>query len=151
MKQNVEADSDDDRIYRVIVHGGIRWNSSCNMIQRAIKLRDAIELYQTHFRSLGDCDRLSASDCLYGGDWLELERLLQVLLPLRSASLRLQADNDAKHALWEQLATFDSLSSGFEQLKERYKYEPSSHQSMCQPWLEEARQVLWLVGQHFGQ
>ena len=131
MKRNVDPDSDDDRIYRVIVNGGIRWNSSCDMIERAIKLRDAIELYQTHFRSLSDCDRLSASDCLDAGDWSELERLLEVLVPLERASLRLQEDNDMRHALWEQLATFDSLLGEFEKLKERYRYEPSSHIKSC--------------------
>jgi hypothetical protein len=131
MKQNAEADSDDERIYRVIVNGGIRWNSSCDMIERAVKLRDAIELYQTHFRSLSDCDRLSSSDCLDPRDWAELERLLEILLPLKSASLRLQEDNDTKHALWEQLAVFDSLLSEFERLKERYRYEPSSHIKAC--------------------
>ncbi|KAI7720022.1 hypothetical protein KC353_g2500 [Hortaea werneckii] len=89
MKQNVDPDSDDGRIYRVIVNGGISWNSSCDMIERALKLRDAIELYQTHFRSLGDCDRLPASDCLDAGDWSQLQQLLQVLFPLKSASLRL--------------------------------------------------------------
>jgi len=99
MKQNFDADSDDDRIYRVIVNSGIRWNSSYDMIERAMKLRDAIELYQTHFRSIGDCDRLPPSDCLDAEDWSELERLLEVLLPLKNASLRLQEDNDAKHAL----------------------------------------------------
>jgi hypothetical protein len=113
MKQNVDADSDDDRIYRVIVNGGI----SCDMIERAIKLRDAIKLYQTHFRSLSDYDRLSASDCLDAGDWSELERLLEVFLPLKGASLRLQEDNDTKNALWEQLATFDSLLGEFEKLQ----------------------------------
>jgi hypothetical protein len=101
MKQNVDPDSDDDRIYRVIVNGGIRWNSSCEMIERAMKLRHAIELYQSHFRSLSDCDRLSASDYLNAGDWSELERLLEVLVPLKSASLRLQEDNDMRHGLWE--------------------------------------------------
>lgn len=131
MKQNVDADSDDDRIYRVIVNGGIRWNSSCDTVERAIKLRDAIELYQTHFRCLSDSDRLSASDCLDAKDWSELERLLEVLLPLKSASLRLQEDNDTKHALWEQLATFDGLLGEFEKLKERYSYEPSSHIKSC--------------------
>jgi hypothetical protein len=131
MKQNVDADSDDDRIYGVIVNGGIRWNSSFDLIERAIKLRDAIELYQTHFRSLSDYDRLSASDCLDAGDWSELERLLGVPLPLKGASLRLQEDNDTKHALWEQLATFDSLLGEFEKLKERYRYEPSSHIELC--------------------
>ncbi|GAB7336407.1 hypothetical protein MBLNU13_g09125t1 [Cladosporium sp. NU13] len=131
MKQNADADADDGRIYRVIVHGGIRWNSSCDMIKRAMKLRDALELYQTHFRSLSDSDRLSSSDCLDAADWWELERLLEVLSPLKHASLRLQADNDEKHALWEQLATFDSLLADFEQLKERYRYEPNSHIKAC--------------------
>jgi hypothetical protein len=56
---------------------------------------------QTHFRSLSDCDRLPSPDCLDANDWAELQRLLEVLLPLKSASLRLQEDNDAKHALWE--------------------------------------------------
>ena len=34
MKQNVDADSDDDRIYRVIVNGGIGLDSSRDMIER---------------------------------------------------------------------------------------------------------------------
>jgi len=101
------------------------------MIERAVKLRDAIELYQTHFRSLSDCDRLPCSDCLETNDWAELQRLLEVLLPLKSASLRLQEDNDAKHALCEQLAVFDSLLSEFERLKERYRYEPNTHIKAC--------------------
>jgi hypothetical protein len=33
--------------------------------------------------------------------------------------------------LWEQLAVFDSLLSEFERLKERYRYEPSSHIKAC--------------------
>lgn len=49
MKQNADPDSVDDQTYRVIVNGGIRWNSSCDMIEGAVKLRDAIELYQAHF------------------------------------------------------------------------------------------------------
>jgi hypothetical protein len=117
MKQNFDSDSDDGRIYRVIVNGGVRWNSSCDMIERAMNLRDALELYHTPFRSLSDSDRLSSSDCLDAADWSELERLLDVLSPLKHASLRLQADNDAKHAFWEQLATFDSLLGEFERLK----------------------------------
>ena len=89
MKQNADADADDGCIYRVIVNGGIRRNSSCYMIERAIKLRDALKLYQTHFRSLSDSNQLSSSDCLYAADWSELERLLKVLSPLKHASLRL--------------------------------------------------------------
>lgn len=96
-----------------------------------MKLRDALELYQTYFRPLNDTDRLSFSDYLDAGDWSGLERLLEVLSPLKHASLRLQAGNNAKHALWEQLATFDNLLGKFERLKERYIYEPSSHIKAC--------------------
>ncbi|KAI7202368.1 hypothetical protein KC316_g1838 [Hortaea werneckii] len=59
------------------------------------------------------------------------QQLLEVLIPVKSASLRLREDNDTKHALWEQLATFDSLLREFEQLKEKYRYEPRSHIKSC--------------------
>jgi hypothetical protein len=38
-------DSDVMKIYRVVVNGGIRWNSTYLMIERAMKLKDAIHLY----------------------------------------------------------------------------------------------------------
>lgn len=60
-----------------------------------------------------------------------MDRLLEVLVLLKRASLRLQEDIDMRHALWEQLATFDSLLGEFEKLKERYRYEPSSHIKSC--------------------
>ena len=34
-----------EQIYRVVINGGIRWNSTYLMIERAIKLKDAIYLY----------------------------------------------------------------------------------------------------------
>ena len=50
MKQNFDADPNDNRIYRVVVNGDIGGNSSCNMIERAVELRDALELNRTYFR-----------------------------------------------------------------------------------------------------
>jgi hypothetical protein len=36
------------RILRLVINGGIRWNSTYLMIERAIHLRDALMLYQSH-------------------------------------------------------------------------------------------------------
>lgn len=44
-KLQKEADPEMKRIYQLTVNGGIRWNSTCDMIERAFKLKDAIELY----------------------------------------------------------------------------------------------------------
>jgi hypothetical protein len=37
------------KIYRVVVNGGIRWNSTYLIIERAMKLKDAIHLYQDDY------------------------------------------------------------------------------------------------------
>jgi len=73
---------------------------------------DAIELYQSHYRALGTSDRLPVADCLNTDDWQELGQLLEVLGPLKSASLRLQAAGSATNALWEQLATSTAVGRG---------------------------------------
>lgn len=38
MKENIKPDSDNGRIYRAIVNGGVIWASSCDMIQSAMKI-----------------------------------------------------------------------------------------------------------------
>jgi hypothetical protein len=38
-------DSPAEQIYRVVKNGGIRWNSTYLIIERAMKLKDAIHLY----------------------------------------------------------------------------------------------------------
>jgi len=43
-QRKVQADKT-SRLFELIVNGGIRWNSTCDMLERAFKLKDAIELY----------------------------------------------------------------------------------------------------------
>jgi hypothetical protein len=45
LKQRETAD-EVGRLFELIVDGGVRWNSTHDMIERALKLEDAIELYQ---------------------------------------------------------------------------------------------------------
>jgi hypothetical protein len=119
----------DTRLYRVIVNGGIRWNSACEMIERAIQVKDALQLYQEHFQG-DDNDRLDAEDCLSAADWKELSELLQLLKPLKEASLKVQAvaTDGENGALWQNLSVLDWLLSTLENLKETL---PKSHFRAC--------------------
>lgn len=119
----------DMRLYRVILNGGIRWNSTCEMIERAIQVRDALQLYQEHFRS-DEIDRLDAEDCLSVEDWHELTELLQLLKPLKEMSLKVQAVaiDGNNGALWQSLSVLDWLLSTLEDLK---KTLPRSHLKAC--------------------
>ena len=119
----------DVRLYRVVVNGGIRWNSTCEMIERAIHLKDALQLYQEHYRA-NDKDQLSVGDCLSTEDWQELTELLQLLKPLQEMSLKVQTNardgNDG--ALWQSLSVLDWLLSTLEGLKRTL---PSGHLKAC--------------------
>ncbi|TKA70942.1 hypothetical protein B0A55_10806 [Friedmanniomyces simplex] len=59
-------------VYKLVVNGGIRWNSTYDMIARALKLKDALELYQYAFRH--DADNPIDKDELTPDDWLELRQ-----------------------------------------------------------------------------
>jgi hypothetical protein len=60
-------------VYRVVVNGGVRWNSTHDMIDRALQLKDALELYQSAYRY--DRDHPTNLDELTPDDWLELREL----------------------------------------------------------------------------
>lgn len=53
----------DARLYRVIASGVVRWNSACEMVERAFQVKDALHMYREHFRS-SPTDRLDNRDCL---------------------------------------------------------------------------------------
>ena len=70
--------------------GGPPWNSTCDMIERAIKLKNALELYPEHFR--GGDEEPVAEDVLTSDDWTELADILALLKPLKQTSLFVQGD-----------------------------------------------------------
>ena len=112
-----EADPD-CRIYTAVINGGIRWNADLDMIERAVQLRDALQLYQDHYIS-DAADRLDMADYLTSEDWRELCDLIQLLGPLKDVSKKCQTKtvdgNDG--ALWQILTSFEWLLSKFEELK----------------------------------
>lgn len=122
-----EANPDFKRIYELVVNGGIRWNSTCDMLERAFKLKDAIELYQQEYKD--DKDEPLDEDLLTTNDWQELGQLLLLLKPLKTCSKAVQSDGkDCHHgSLFENLQAMDFLLSTLEDLKKKHNYLPDSH------------------------
>ncbi|RYC79353.1 hypothetical protein BFJ63_vAg17767 [Fusarium oxysporum f. sp. narcissi] len=65
---------------RVLVDGGIRWNSVYAMIERALKLRHAIDLFFLHYSHVGEGYDISG-DNLTPQDWVDLGHFHAILKP----------------------------------------------------------------------
>ncbi|EKG09168.1 HAT domain-containing protein [Macrophomina phaseolina MS6] len=87
------------RTVRLMLNGGIRWNSTYNMIARAIRLKSAIDEYILHTPDLRE-------DALTADDWHELAELLRLLKPLKRSTEDLEGNptHGRGGALWEVLA-----------------------------------------------
>lgn len=116
--ESKQREISDSRIYQLVANGGVRWNSDLEMIERALKLRDALQLYQDDYVN-NDADPLDHGDCLNTEDWNELMVLKELLQPLKDASTRCQTvPVDGHHgALWQTLSTTEWLLAKFEDLK----------------------------------
>jgi hypothetical protein len=120
----------DKRLYQLVFNGGIRWNSTCDMIERAIKLKDALELYSNEYKHDLEDDLLS------GDDWLELKDILDLLLPLKHCSKAVQNSGkleDQYHhgCLFESLQAIDFLLTKLERLKNEHLHRPNTHFKAC--------------------
>ena len=92
------------KILRLVTNGGIRWNSTYLMIERAILLRDALTLYQSHEEANIDKD-----DLLKCEDWDELTDLRALLEPIYEVSMYVQSVRTTAGALHNTLTSMDYL------------------------------------------
>jgi hypothetical protein len=92
------------KILRLVTNGGIRWNSTYLMIERAILLRDALTLYQSHEEANIDKD-----DLLDREDWDELADLRALLEPIHEVSMHVQSVGTTAGALHNTLTSMDYL------------------------------------------
>jgi hypothetical protein len=90
------------------------------MIERAVKLKDALELYQQHFRD--DAYSPTQDDCLTNDDWYELKLLLDLLAPLRRQSLLVQHNLSGHGTMHEALSTLDLLMTKLEDFRRQHEY-----------------------------
>ncbi|RYC79965.1 hypothetical protein BFJ63_vAg17151, partial [Fusarium oxysporum f. sp. narcissi] len=101
----------DDELFslQLIKDGGIRWNSTFSMLERALKLRNAIELFCAQWERDADYDL--SQDFLKRSDWEEIQRFVALLKPFKDATLELEghAIHGNYGALWQALEMMDIL------------------------------------------
>lgn len=118
-----DEESDAMKIYRVVVNGGIRWNSTYLMIERAMLLKDALHLYQDDHHSETD-----AADYLTSEDWYQLADLLELLRPIYDASMRVQSRDTG---LYEVLTSMDFILTHLESAKLKPTYTAAPYFKAC--------------------
>jgi hypothetical protein len=116
-------DSPAEQIYRVVVNGGIWWNSTYLTIERAVKLKDALHLYQDDLNA--DCDK---ADYLTPEDWHQLAKLKALLAPIFKCSLRVQ---EANSPLYDVLTTMDFVLTHLELAKAQVTEVEASYYKAC--------------------
>jgi hypothetical protein len=109
---------------RVLVDGGIRWNSVYAMIERGLKLRHAIDLFFLHYNHSGEGYDIS-QDIITPRDWADLEQFFNVLKPFKDLTKRMEgrankAGLEGSHgSLYETLESLDVL---FKKLQQAGKF-----------------------------
>jgi hypothetical protein len=126
-KQSELIDEDGDtahaKIYRLVTNGGIRWNSTYLMIARAIQLKDALMLYQTHKDA-----EIPEDEQLNRHDWEELSDFNLLLEPIHEVSMHVQSVGTTAGALHNTLTSMDYLLT---HLETRRNQPGSTHFMTC--------------------
>lgn len=138
--QATTAGTDKTFYYKLLQDGGIRWNSTYDMITRALKLRDALDLYLFRWQMPpkdGNCQYDLSQDKLSAADWHELTRFQALLRPFKDMTKRLEGRADRRGlgsraegthgAIWEVLEAMDFMSSKLETAAEEVADEEESH------------------------
>ena len=96
---------------QLVADNETRWNSTYFMVERAIKLRESIDLYYVH--SVAEKDGISAKDILKDNDWETLVELQAVLRPFALVTKRFEGNGptlpsvvQALYYLRESLANY---------------------------------------------
>ncbi len=90
---------------------GVRWNSVYTMIERALKLEQALTLYSARWQKPKDTHYNLKDDMLDQQDWEELRHFKNLLNPFHRITKRLEGHgNEGSHGcVWEVLPAFDYL------------------------------------------
>ncbi|KAJ3454214.1 hypothetical protein MRS44_018108 [Fusarium solani] len=110
---------------RVLVDGGIRWNSVYSMIERALKLRHAIDLFFLNYRRIVAEGYDISQDILTPQDWADLDHFLNILKPSKDLTKRMEgrankAGSEGSHGSLHE--TLESLDVLFKKLQEAGKF-----------------------------
>ena len=121
----------------IILDNATRWNSTLDMITRALAKREELEMFVARL----DCEpdrskRVPLEDHLTNNDWLILAETAEILKPIRSLTIRLESRAvQATHgALWEAVPAIELLLEDLEKMKIQYQeYSPLPDQHLLEP------------------
>jgi hypothetical protein len=130
-KQREAAGDDGAKLYRAVLNGGIRWNSTYEMVHRALQLKDALTLYQDHYIANRSLD---SSDYISPDDRLQLSELHELLGPIHETSLHVQSQagiHGATGSLYEALPAIDYVLTKLEAARDALTHMPANHFKAC--------------------
>ncbi|KAF6528001.1 hypothetical protein HZS61_008303 [Fusarium oxysporum f. sp. conglutinans] len=138
----------DDELFslQLIKDGGIRWNSTFSMLERALKLRNAIELFCAQWERDADYDL--SQDFLKRSDWEEIQRFVALLKPFKDATLELEghAIHGNYGALWQALEMMDILDGLLQEEKAAVAADPRSYSNYYVAGLDQLSPVKIFLG-----
>ncbi|OAQ59076.1 transposase-like protein [Purpureocillium lilacinum] len=128
--------------------GGIRWNATFYMIERALKCRPAIDLYQAQWKPPDKNDK-HKNDFLTEADWHELELFYRLLQPFERLTKRLQcrADGEGNEggqgSVWQVLYAMDFLLTKLESVKEEIHAMDADNKDELSPYYSAGVLAAW--------
>ncbi|KAJ6436065.1 transposase-like protein [Purpureocillium lavendulum] len=128
--------------------GGIRWNATFYMIERALKCRPAIDLYQAQWKPPDRNDK-HKNDFLTEADWHELELFYRLLQPFERLTKRLQcrADGEGNEggqgSVWQVLYAMDFLLTKLESVKDEIHAMDAYNEDELPPYYSAGVLAAW--------
>lgn len=126
---NIHTEAGDDStsspLLQVVEDNATRWNSTYNMIYRALQVKDAVDVFTTrHLTRKRKDDRTLREDQLTEEDWDILTRILSLLEPFKKLTARMEgrAMEGCRGAIWETLPSMDFLLEHIERAKLEYEH-----------------------------
>jgi hypothetical protein len=110
---------------QALADNATRWNSTSNMMERALRLKDPIDLFiSRHVAPQRAGEQTLADDRLLEDDWEQIKHLLRLLKPFRDLTLRLEGKGKtgSRGAVWEILPAMDLLLEHLESAKAEYEH-----------------------------
>ncbi|EJP62011.1 transposase-like protein [Beauveria bassiana ARSEF 2860] len=118
------------------------------MIERALKCRPAIDLYQAQWRSPDKNDR-HENDFLAEADWQELELFYTLLQPFERLTKRLQGraesegNEGGQGSVWQVLYAMDFLLTKLESVKEEIDIMDADSEGALPPYYSAGVLAAW--------
>lgn len=156
-----DLDNESMKDLMVVCDNDTRWNSACNMIERALQLRHRIDAFcavnqrsiKRREDSVDDDDGSVRRDTLTPGDWDTLKELFDLTKPFRDFTARMEgrATTGTYGALWEVLPAIHKIVEEYERHAAHYTALALSNQYMEDAGDMEVNYILISISNALGK